>query len=228
MLSFRIPQKKKSDKVKEIIKNAVSSFGGPPIAFFASFYTPPYQKRLGEWMEKIGEALQRLEDERSFNLDKLQNNDQFIDILMYGSQIALRTSKEEKRKALRNAILNSALPDPPEEALQQMFLNFIDEFTEWHIRILKLVDDPAEWCTTHSVSLPTEIRRGLLDLIEVAYTNLVGQDDMCKIIWVDLHRKGLVHIEYMDDPTFFSNIEVSRTTSIGKQFLNFIEDPLES
>jgi hypothetical protein len=51
---------------------------------------------------------------------------------MHASQAALRNSQKEKLTALRNAVLNAALPNPPEESIQQMFVNFIDSLTVWH------------------------------------------------------------------------------------------------
>lgn len=59
-----------------------------------------------------------------------------VSIVLQATQIALRTHQTEKRMALRNAVMNAALPQAPEEGLQQMFLHFIDTFTEWHLRLL--------------------------------------------------------------------------------------------
>jgi hypothetical protein len=59
--------------------------------------------------------------------------------------VAIRNHHKEKLKALRNAVLNSISPNLPEEDLQLMFLNWVDELTTWHLRILQFFDSPETW-----------------------------------------------------------------------------------
>ena len=64
---------------------------------------------------------------------------------MQASQAAIRNHQSEKREALRNAVLNAALPNAPEESIQQLFINQVDTFTVWHIRLLDLFKEPPAW-----------------------------------------------------------------------------------
>ena len=59
--------------------------------------------------------------------------------------MATRNHEQEKIDALRNAVLNSALPHPPDDSLQQTFLAWVDRFTVWHLHSLSLFDDPKAW-----------------------------------------------------------------------------------
>jgi hypothetical protein len=93
-------------------------------------------------MEEVGNALQKLEAERGVQLEDLQTDETFIDTVMQASQAAMRNSQDEKRRALRNAVMNAALPNAPEQSLQELFVAFIDLFTVWHLRVLKLFQDP--------------------------------------------------------------------------------------
>ena len=68
----------------------------------------------------------------------MRENDEFIDIAIQATHVALRTSQEEKKDALKNAVLKSASPESPDLSLQQIFINYIDSFTKWHIKILDL------------------------------------------------------------------------------------------
>ena len=79
-------------------------------------------------MTSIGEKLNELE-ENKFDLEKLKNDENFISVMMNASQMALRTHQEEKLDALRNAILNVAKGEAPDESVQHLFLNFVDFFT---------------------------------------------------------------------------------------------------
>ena len=62
---------------------------------------------------------------------------------MEASQIALRTHQKEKLEALRNAVLNVAIGDRVDEEEQAAFLGLIQEFTTWHLAILKTFHDPV-------------------------------------------------------------------------------------
>jgi len=60
---------------------------------------------------------------------------------MHASQVAIRNHQSGKLEALRNAVLDSALSNEPEEDMQLMFLNFVDVLTLSHLRMLKLYFD---------------------------------------------------------------------------------------
>lgn len=163
---------------------AAGTSGGISVGtgIFLAFISTPYQRRMLSWLEGLGERLDRLEKEINVDFEKLSKDDSFIDKVMYATQIAMRNHSEEKREALRNVILNSALPNPPEEAIQQMFLNFIDLFTEWHLRILKLVDNPEKWDEEHGKELPIQLKNGIVDIIYNAYKELENRGRLCWLI----------------------------------------------
>ena len=145
---YEPPKPGKGDVVHAVVRAGLSSIpavGGPAVELFQMVFAPPLEKRRDEWMNQVGEALRDLEQERGIRLEDLQANDVFIDTVLQATQIAFRSSQEEKRGALRNAIYNAALSNPPEQSLQQIFLDLIDSFTVWHLRILKLFDNPPQW-----------------------------------------------------------------------------------
>jgi hypothetical protein len=73
---------------------------------------------------------------------------------MQANQSAFRNHKKEKIDALRNAVLNSCLPGAPEDDIQMIFLNYIDELTPWHLRIMNLFDDPSRWAEENNTNFP--------------------------------------------------------------------------
>jgi len=117
---YEPPKPSKEDAVHAGIRAGLSII---PVAteLFQHFVTPPLERRRERWMDEVGKALQDLEENKGVKLEELQSNDVFIDTLLQASQIAIRNSQQEKRRALRNAILNAALPNPPEQSLQQIF-----------------------------------------------------------------------------------------------------------
>jgi len=118
-----------SDYAHAGVKAGLSLFpiiGGPISEFFSMIIAPPLSKRREEWMGIIYQELVRLETEiDGFRIDNLKDNEQFISVLLYATNIAMRTHQKEKIEALRNAVINSATDLPLEDDIQFIFLNLI-------------------------------------------------------------------------------------------------------
>ncbi len=99
----------------------------------------------------------------------LAENDSFITTLMHVIEIGRRTHQEEKREALLNAVLNSALPGAPENDLQLIFLSLVDTFTPTHLRILRFLDDPMAWMELHGPTPPAGAAGTGMNLIAYAF-----------------------------------------------------------
>ena len=67
-------------------------------------------------------------------------------------QIALRSHQEEKLNALRNGVINTAKPMFPEDDIYLMFINWIDTFTPWHLRILNYLNDSTHKIITRKMT----------------------------------------------------------------------------
>jgi hypothetical protein len=139
------------------------------VELFNTIIAPPIVKLRNEWMEEIAERLQKLAAEKSITLEDLKDNPAFLDAVLHATRAALRSHQQEKRDALRNAVLNSALPTSPDSATQQMFVSFVDRFTEWHIRILELFSDPPRWAAKHAVIFPQLMTGGLSHILLHAF-----------------------------------------------------------
>ncbi|GAB4372782.1 MAG: hypothetical protein Kow0042_16260 [Calditrichia bacterium] len=212
------PKKTKGDAAHAIAKaglSAIPVIGGPAAELFQNLIQPPLEKRRVEWMQEVGEKLRELE-ESGLNIEKLQENEEFISAFMHASQIALRTHQNEKLQALRNAILNVAKGQAPEEALQNVFLNLIDSFTELHLRILKLFQNPEP---------PPNLSMGSLsNVLEHNIPELRGRRELYDQIWKDLYSRGLVNTDGLHVTMTGHGLGQKRTTGIGDKFLQFIEE----
>jgi len=207
------------------VLSAIPWIGGTAVELFNAVVSPPLEKRRDEWREEIGQALQRLEREKGIDLKALGDNPAFIDTVLQATQVALRDSQEEKRRALRNAILNAALPAAPDQSLQQMFLNYIDTFTVWYLRLLKLFNDPRGWAQANNHRFPDLYSGELSTILESAYPELRGKRDLYDQVWKDLYLRGLVNTEGLYGIMTGGGLMQSRTTESGKCFLAFIEEP---
>lgn len=227
---YKTPKAGKGDAAHALVRaglGAIPVAGAAATELLNAIVAPPLEKRRNKWMEQVGEGLRRLEEDKGINLEELRENDIFIDIALQATQSALRTNQKEKLEALRNTILNSASPDPPEESLQQMFINFVDTFTVWHLVLLDFLHNPEEWAKRNGQKLPDLTVGGVSTLIESAFSELKGRRDFYDQLGKDLYNRGLIHTTNFHATTSRVGLLQKKTTDMGDQFLEFIRNPLE-
>ena len=214
--------------VAKAVLGSIPVVGATASELLQLLITPPLEKRRNEWMIEVGEKLKQLEQKEELDLIKLADNDVFIDVVLQTTQLALRTSEKEKIQYFKNVILNSAVEENPNITEVQIFLNFISTFTVWHIKILKLFDNPENWFKKNGKSLPNYMAAGLSNVLEEAYPELKGKRELYDLIWDDLSRAGLHKTSGLHTTMTGSGLMVPRTTTFGKEFLEFItESPID-
>jgi len=199
--------------------------GAAATELFNWLFKPPMERRRDEWMREVGECLMTLEGKHGVDLTRLRDDDSFFDVVMQATHVALRNSHAEKREALRNAILNTALPQAPEGSQRQMFLNYVDVFTVWHLRLLHLFDDPPKWFRENAKPWPNQYMGSRTAVLDAAYLELRDQRDLYDQVWRDLHARGLVGTDSLHGMVSEVGLGQGLTTTSGKTFLAFISEP---
>lgn len=197
---------------------------------FELLIAAPASKRRKEFWIRISEDLKRLEEKvEGFSIEGLAENETFQSTLIQATQAAIRTHQREKHEALRNAVLNSALPNSPDENRQAVFIALCDELTGWHVNVLRLfegdripsiyLDDPS-WRSDIALDK-------LANLIEATYPVMQVHFDLYVQIIDDLLRRGLIanHIPEKDFPAELHNDP--KPTPLAREFLAFLNSPLE-
>jgi hypothetical protein len=183
------------------------------VELFQHLVQPPLERRRTEWMRQVGAKLLELE-ERGLHTDDLQENEKFVSAMLHATHIALRTHVEEKLTALRNAITNVAKGQTIDEAERHLFFEFIDSFTEYHLKLLRLFQSPP--------AVPGLSMGGLNSVIVFAYPELRNRGEICDQLWRDLYLRGLVDTERLQVTMSESGLRAKRTTSLGDSFLKLI------
>jgi hypothetical protein len=225
---YEPPEPGKEDAAHALARAGISSLpviGGAGVELFSAIVQPPLERRRNEWMKEIGDGLRTLEDAELISFDDLSGNDVFIDTVLTASQIAMRTSQEEKKEALRNAIMNAALPQPIEESRQQFFLHLIDVFTAWHLRLLKLFQDPVKWFEATEKPWPNVSMGGLSTILETAYPELAGNRIFYDQVWKDINTYGLTRTDSLHTMMTGGGLQAQRASDLGNDFIRFIEEP---
>jgi hypothetical protein len=203
-----------------VVLNAVPCLGSAAAAFWSHVVVTPLERRRDEWRTGIAERLTALTERVDGLAESLAQDPVFLDTLVHASTVALRTSQEEKLKALRNAVLNSALPGAPESAVRLMFLNYIDGFTEWHIHVLRLFTHDREKFTKEYGVFPGNVGQDWM-LSDAVYSDLRDRPYLRDQVLADLYARGLL----AEPKHSRSNDPSRRMTPWGREFLKFIEEP---
>jgi hypothetical protein len=141
-----LPEPQGTDKLIVVIRTLVAGIpfvGGSITEAWVGFFSSPLVRRREEWLRDLAVAvaeLQKIVPELS--IEALQQNEVFISAVLNATSIALRTHNREKLTALRNGALCSVANASISEDEQALFMNYVDEFTPWHLRLLQVFHDP--------------------------------------------------------------------------------------
>lgn len=223
-----LPQPTKGDHAHALTKGVISAIpwvGGTVAELFGIVIAPPLVKRRDQWLETIAQRLSDLEGKvDGFKISALAMNEAFITAIMHATAAAMKNHQKEKLDALRNAVVNSALPSSPEADVQLIFLGWVDWMTPMHLGLLALLSDPASW--KYSV-LPNE-KPGVVgttaNIIYLGFPALRAQGTIADKVMNDIANEGLVggSTSHMVDGYM---VMAPQVTELGTQFLAFISEP---
>lgn len=199
---------------------SIPVLGAAATELFGLVITPPLDKRRQEWMNEIAEKLTQLE----IDFSNLSQNEQFIDAVIQATSFVIKTSEKEKVSALKNAVINTALNECPDKTKSHVFLNLIDRFTVWHIKILLFFDNPKQWFAKAGQTPPSLLMGSMSGVLKEAFPSLKGQDELTDVIWNDLHDVGFHQSSGLKTMMSGDGILAERTTQLGKEFIHFISE----
>ena len=206
--------------IKGFVKGAVSQvpIAGPIVtAVYDEVVSASLLKRRAEWEKTIEQRLEALEDERI--VEKLIGNESFVSCLIQATREALSTHQHEKIERFANAVVNS-ISSSLEDDKKQIFLRWIERYSELHILILLFSNDPAFWLTKAGISLIEPPKHQTLkQMLEVVYPNRLIDEDLIKLVINDLYSDGLIRTRGLSSSEIFDR---GFTTSIAKEFINFV------
>jgi hypothetical protein len=217
----------KQDVGYSAVKAALGSIpilGSAASELFGLIVSPPLDKRRQQWMNEVADKLKELETNKKLDFEALGQNEQFIDTVIHATNLAIKTSEEEKIAALKNAVINTALDEAPEKSKSMVFLNLIDRFTVWHIKILVLFNNPKLWFEKAGRQPPNFYVGSLSAVLIEAFPSMKGQTDFTKVIWDDLHASGFHRSGDLLTGMTGDGTLAQRTTELGREFLSFISE----
>lgn len=213
--------------VGRAIVSAIPAAGGPIQVVFENVFSAPIEKRRQAWLEELAEVVTDLQQRvDGLTPENLAENEVFVTVAMQASQVAIRNHQKEKLEALRYAVLNSGLPNPPEEDEQLIFVRLIDQLTPWHLQLLAVLNSPVQWMNHNGVAYPGWGTGSVSQVIEHCLPDLRGKRDTYEQLVRDLQADGLLgQGQYLHLQMTGRGMVESRTTDRGIRFIKFITDP---
>ena len=205
--------------------SAIPLFGGPAGVLLQELMTSSYRKRQDDWYELVAKGLEDLQNKYTdFKIEDLGQNEHFVDAVANATFLAIRTSDKEKLLLLRSTVLNIALGSSMDSDKTAIFQRYLGELTPSHIRILIFLDNPKSFYEANGVPWPNLMMGSVASLRQEIISDLDG--DFCNLIVKDLNNSGLIANANLNVTQSGAGLATSLSSSLGKEFVNFLNDPL--
>lgn len=224
--------------VSQALVSAIPVVGGPAQTLI-QLIQPPFQKRAEEFIQQLADDLSKLQEKVSgFKIESIAGNKEFQSTFVQAAQAAVKTTQQEKIKALQAACENAAIGHSPEENIRALFVRYIDELSALHLKILTIFNDPFSFLESMGVPYPgvngpmIQIKRKKIlalafpeyrkekdmELLEVVFRDLVDRGLLSKF-WVTKKIHGT--IGYTPE-----ELVKDARMKLGSRFLKFVTSPL--
>ena len=198
------------DRIHRIIRTILGAspfLSGTAVEMFNALVIPPIEKRKAAWVQEVGKSLNDLLEKNVVTFEELENNEQLFDVLINASQAALKTHRKEKLKALRNAVLNTAINPCSNEDELEHFLLLIDYLSPIHLKIMNFFSGIYAGPKSGKELLPKH------------FGDWKERKDFYTQTWNDLIARGLI----IETPNKGFGFQIS-CSLVAHRFLDFVKD----
>jgi hypothetical protein len=189
---------------------------GGPLVELAALLTPPLERRKETILLQLVEDIDAVKA-HGVDVQRLFEDEAFLSTLLQVLDASVKTHHEGKRRALRNAMLNTALGKAPDEDLRHMFVNYVVELTESHLLILMRFKDSVK-------NAKPILGNGVFTPTEEAYPQFAGRYAFILQITRQLKEKGLLEWDCLRSGEHIVQ-ETGYTLPLGDEFIKFITAP---
>lgn len=205
---------------------AAAQARGPIFDFLDGAFQGLINRRQQKWNQRVAETIADIRSRTGeTGAGEILASEHFLTVVTEATLIACRNHDEEKIKALRAAILHTALSDAPDEPIQMMFLRLIDYLTPLHLVTVAFLNDPVEWMKQHDMPDPRWPVGTSSALIQYCVVPVQGKPGIVEMIVRDLQGAGLVEQgHFLRMPMSGAGILQSHTTDCGRLFVRYISE----
>lgn len=217
------------------IGRAILSLIPLPVAPIAEMMIrSPMDKRVDNWRIELTKVVEHLNERLDkVEFESLKQSEEFATTFLHVSRVAVSTHRKEKHVMLRNSLLNTALPNGPEDDERTVFLNLVEEFSVAHIRTLNSFRLFVDNETSMSISLASDSWRQnvavshLYNFVRKANPDMSLDFHLFLSVLPELNNRGLIANEHPEPNLPSTLTQLPTLTVFGRRFLDFIESPLD-
>ena len=227
---YEPPKRDKKDAIHTMASAAVSAIpyvGGASLEILKTIIPSSIERRRCIWEEEVSKGLRELENKAKLDINKIQEDEEFMSVYIQASWVAIRNHQKEKHVALKNALINSALKTSIDINMQLLYIRYVDELTPIHLLVLRYLID-NEKALEREVHYET-IYKGFKMKTESDIDEM-----LFKLLCEDLRIRGLIRISenMVDFPGINregkaisfgdKNDRMIATTNIGIDFIKYL------
>ncbi|MGB2695558.1 MAG: hypothetical protein WBD55_10265 [Dehalococcoidia bacterium] len=204
--------------------NAVPFVGGSLASLIDDYIPKRKEERIRDFLEKLAEEVDGVKDRLGAETSQYVRTDEFAYLLERAFRGAVEAYQEDKIRAYRAVLVNSLLPDAPDEDSKLFFLSLVESLTPLHFRIVRILRDPQGF------DAETGNRVGPGDGISTSRLTIMRKlmpdyaEELLEATWRDLNVRGVVSTDSLRAMITDKGIDqmVGLLTPLGQQFTQFV------
>ena len=174
--------------------------------------------RLYNWMAEVARCLEQL----GLRVKDLESNDAYLDAIGAIARAACETSDADKLLALRNAVLNSAIPANVSADRRSILVDMVSRLTPSHLRVLRTAADLCKESESERIRAYTSMQAE--QVLEALLPELSEDAEMVPWLLSSLLDERLIG-EWGPGTMWGPGMYTPRPTSMGLALIEFISAP---
>ena len=207
--------------------SAIPFVGGSLSSLIDNYIPKRKEERFRKFLRDLAEDVERVKGDLDEQANEHVRTDEFAYLLEKSFRGAVESYHEDKGEAYRAILVNSLLPNAPDEDHKLYFVSLLDAFTPLHIRILRILRDPVAYDeeTGKGVGEGGGITTTRLQILRTLMPEY--QDELLEGMWRDLNIRGMVSVDSLRGMITDKGILQMRglLTPLAEQFIGFVTVP---
>jgi hypothetical protein len=226
------------DAVAAVVEGAVSAIpiiGGPLAVAVNRGFGSAVQRRTDRIVQSLVTDIDRLVGILGLDLEQLESSEEMLAAFHRAVRAAQETSSDEKRRLLRNALLNGYVTTAPDYAVSDHFLGLMVKYRPAHVVVLNALREimVGRTETLEHASMVIGQHLGEVTVVpsiavcvkDLAADGLINEQVLNEVKEVNVGGRpvnGTMQTKQYADPSYryWSN-------ELGGQFLDVVADPFD-
>jgi hypothetical protein len=214
----------KDHGIDPVAAGVIGKFGE---TIFSKYVAQPISGRAHEFDQSLRDELEVHRAQIKFLVDHtIPPSPEFVSAYQAALSAAVKTHRQEKLEALRNAVVNVAVGFPESRASHELLLSMIDQLTWLHLKVLKVLADATTEFRVAGYQPPGRDRIGIIFLLTNHFRDWQASHESLDVVLLDLEQRRLIRTDGSKLIRVQGNGQFDKpSTPLGDELLKFISEP---